>query len=64
MAEIHVAQLGVAVEPEGFDHKGVELPNQEIGQVKRRELGFCTIREQTVSFKERITMGPLDHLNP
>ena len=34
IAEIHVAQFGVPVQPQRFPDKGIELPRQKVGQVK------------------------------
>ena len=35
IAEIHVAQLRVAIEPQRLFYETVEMPHQEVGEIKR-----------------------------
>lgn len=37
MAEIHVAKLGMPVEPHRAPDEGIELPHEEVGQVEGGE---------------------------
>jgi hypothetical protein len=61
VAEIHVAKLGVPVEAEGFRHEGVELADEEIGEVEGRHL--VARGEDVVAFEEAVAMGPFQHLD-
>ena len=61
--EIAVAELGVAVEAEGLPDKGVELPDEEVGQVEGGELLPGAGEERLGSLEEGIAMGSCDHLD-
>ena len=62
VSEIHVAQLRVAVQPQGLGHEGVELADQEIGQVKGGDFVIMG-GKGGVALEERIAMRPAHHLD-
>ncbi len=63
MSEIGVAQFGVAIEAERFPDEGVELPDEEIGEVEGGELVLGAGREGRVAFEERVAVRAFDHLD-
>ena len=49
VAEVHVAQLGMTVEPERSPHQRVEVLGEEVGEVEGAGLGLVQRREQLAS---------------
>ena len=63
VAENHVAQLGVAVEAHRPPDEGVELADQEVGQVEGAHLGVAAGLEGGVAVEEAVAVRAGDHLD-
>ena len=64
VSEIHVSQFRIPVQSQGLPDKGLELPDQEIGQVECSHFFLCMLGKLPVAFEERIAVGTVDHLYP
>lgn len=56
IAKIHLAQLGMTIQPERLPDKGIKLTHQKIGQVEGRE--FLAGGKRLIAFEETIAMRP------
>src|SRR4029079_9638681 len=63
VAEVLVAQLRMAVEPETLDHESVEVARQEVGQEERRGLVLDEARELRTRGVELVAMRAREALD-
>jgi hypothetical protein len=57
VAEVVVAELGVAVESEVPDHESIEVPDQVVGEVEGPDLGVLEFGEGRVAGEELVAVG-------
>src|SRR5678815_5647741 len=62
VAEISIAQLGPAVEPEALDDRSIEMADHVVGEEERAELGFHHLLEGLGSGEELVAVRALDCL--
>src|SRR5579883_3192845 len=58
MTEVGREQLRVPVEPESADHQPLEMPQQEIREIERADLGFRELREHRGGRVELVAVRP------
>ena len=56
VAEVAFPQLRVSIEPEGANHKALEVPGEKVGQVKRSRLRVGERIETLVAGEELVAM--------
>jgi hypothetical protein len=56
--EVGFLKLGVAVDPEAFDHQRLELSGEEVGQVEGAGLGIGEQGKAILTGKGRVAMWP------